>query len=196
MDNIRKDDGNNVSNANSEDMNEDAVIELLQLIIQKLYEFHNEVARNKAEIHELREMYKKLSLQPPPVTGRTVAVEKDRVIIQENYIDYIAEQEPKLKEEFHLFIDSDDIRLKELSNVSSPEYADFLLVDSKKIEKYHGFNKDKIIVILSDKDNTAKYSEYNIIRQSYTEKQIYRALKIVSDNRLAFQSYNYIGSNE
>lgn len=195
LDNVKNDNKNNRIDKSQSD----AIIDLLQIIVEKLYELKNaidtlqtEVTLQKKEIKEIKAQSSKKNMQNMPIK-RTVSLEKEksRVVIQENYdADYIAEREPRLKEEFKIFVVSSVNRLKDLSNVSSTDFADFILVDSDRLDMFSGIDKSKIIVILSDEDNPLKYTMYNTIRDDYTERQIYNALKIAS-SRNAFQNYGY-----
>jgi len=188
--------------------NEETVIKLLQLVVYKLQEVFNVTADNVSKISSLEQdlaLYsQKLSAleqqlkQAPVQTGtmlssRKVGVERERarLIVQEDYqhINYEAEREPRLREEFRIYVNSSNPRLASISNTSSPDFAEFVLMDSQKVDLLSMVDKNKVVVILSNTDNPAKYSSYNVIKDNYTEKQIFKVLSALHQNRLALQSY-------
>lgn len=188
--------------------NEETVIKLLQLVVYKLQEVFNATADNVSKIFSLEQdlvLYnQKLSAleqqlkQAPIQTGavlssRKVEVERERarLIVQEDYqqINYEAEREPRLREEFRIYVDSSNPRLASISNTSSSDFAEFVLMDSQKVDLLSMVDKNKVIVILSNSDNPAKYSSFNVIKDNYTEKQIFKVLSALYQNRLALQGY-------
>lgn len=188
--------------------NEETVTKLLQLVVYKLQEVFDATADNVSKISsleqdlalysqrlvELEQQLKQAPSKPEAVlASRKVELERERarLIIQEDYqhINYEAEREPRLREEFKIYVNSSNPRLASLSNSSSPDFADFVLMDSQKVDLLSMVDKNKVIVILSNTDNPAKYSSFNVIKDNYTEKQIFKVLSALHQNRLALQGY-------
>lgn len=192
--------------------NEEVIIKLLETVVYKLQDVYFATADNVSKISELeqdliansnrlselerqlKEVLAKQQQQPEAVlASRKVELERERarLIIQEDYqhINYEAEREPRLREEFKIYVDSSNPRLASLSNSSSPDFADFVLMDSQKVDLLSMVDKNKVIVILSNTDNPAKYSSFNVIKDNYTEKQIFKVLSALHQNRLALQGY-------
>lgn len=192
--------------------NEEVIIKLLETVVYKLQDVYFATADNVSKISELeqdliansnrlselerqlKEVLAKQQQQPEAVlASRKVELERERarLIIQEDYqhINYEAEREPRLREEFKIYVDSSNPRLASLSNSSSPDFADFVLMDSQKVDLLSVVDKNKVVVILSNTDNPAKYSSYNVIKDNYTEKQIFKVLSALYQNRLALQGY-------
>lgn len=188
--------------------NEETVIKLLQLVVYKLQEVFNTTADNVSKISsleqdlalynqklaELEQQLKQAPSKPEAVlASRKVELERERarLIVQEDYqhINYEAEREPRLREEFRIYVDSSNPRLASISNTSSSDFAEFVLMDSQKVDLLSMVDKNKVIVILSNSDNPAKYSSFNVIKDNYTEKQIFKVLSALHQNRLALQGY-------
>lgn len=188
--------------------NEETVTKLLQLVVYKLQEVFDATADNVSKISsveqdlalysqrlvELEQQLKQAPSKPEAVlASRKVELERERarLIVQEDYqhINYEAEREPRLREEFRIYVDSSNPRLSSISNTNSPDFAEFVLMDSKKVDLLSMVDKNKVVVILSNTDNPAKYSSYNVIKDNYTEKQIFKVLSALHQNRLALQGY-------
>jgi len=142
---------------------------------------------------QLKEALAKQQQTEAILGSRKIQLEQERakLIVREDYqhINFEAEREPRLREEFKIYVDSSNPRLLSISNTSFPDFADFILMDSQKVDLLSMVDKNKVVVILSNTDNPAKYSSYNVIKDNYTEKQIFKVLSALHQNRLALQGY-------
>jgi len=190
---------------------EEKISKLLKTAVYKLQDVFAITADNVSKISELeqdliavsnrlseleRQLKEALAKQQQPeaiLASRKIQLEQERarLIVQEDYqhINFEAEREPRLREEFKIYVDSSNPRLLSISNTSFPDFADFILMDSQKVDLLSMVDKNKVVVILSNTDNPAKYSSYNVIKDNYTEKQIFKVLSALHQNRLALQGY-------
>ena len=183
---------------------EEKTSKLLKTAVYKLQDVFAITADNVSKISELeqdliavsnrlseleRQLKEALAKQQQPEA--ILASRSARLIVQEDYqhINFEAEREPRLREEFKIYVDSSNPRLLSISNTSFPDFADFILMDSQKVDLLSMVDKNKVVVILSNTDNPAKYSSYNVIKDNYTEKQIFKVLSALHQNRLALQGY-------
>jgi len=190
---------------------EEKISKLLKTAVYKLQDVFAITADNVSKISELeqdliavsnrlseleRQLKEALAKQQQTeaiLGSRKIQLEQERakLIVQEDYqhINFEAEREPRLREEFKIYVDSSNPRLLSISNTSFPDFADFILMDSQKVDLLSMVDKNKVVVILSNTDNPAKYSSYNVIKDNYTEKQIFKVLSALHQNRLALQGY-------
>jgi len=188
---------------------EEKISKLLKTAVYKLQDVFAITADNVSKISELeqdliavsnrlseleRQLKEALAKQQQTeaiLGSRKIQLEQERarLIVQEDYqhINFEAEREPRLREEFKIYVDSSNPRLLSISNTSFPDFADFILMDSQKVDLLSMVDKNKVVVILSNTDNPAKYSSYNVIKDNYTEKQIFKAVSALHQNRLALQ---------
>jgi len=190
---------------------EEKISKLLKTAVYKLQDVFAITADNVSKISELeqdliavsnrlseleRQLKEALAKQQQSeaiLASRKIQLEQERarLIVREDYqhINFEAEREPRLREEFKIYVDSSNPRLLSISNTSFPDFADFVLMDSQKVDLLSMVDKNKVVVILSNTDNPAKYSSYNVIKDNYTEKQIFKVLSALHQNRLALQGY-------
>lgn len=92
--------------------NDEKVINLLKLVVSKLQDVYNSLSQTDQRITKLErtveQVVAKQSEPTPILTSRKIQVEQERarLIFQEDYqhIDYEAEKEPRLREEFKIFV--------------------------------------------------------------------------------------------
>jgi len=166
---------------------EEKISKLLKTAVYKLQDVFAITADNVSKISELeqdliavsnrlseleRQLKEALAKQQQPeaiLASRKIQLEQERarLIVQKDYqrINFEAEREPRLREEFKIYVDSSNPRLLSISNTSFPDFADFILMDSQKVDLLSMVDKNKVVVILSNTDNPTIKEELHTYAQ-------------------------------